>query len=84
MAEYPSANVFLVLTAYFLLFNLISCNDALKGLSSPGLMAVGALQPIAKLLKKFGTIEKILSVLMGKSSNPLVNFIGMVLSVLVL
>ena len=84
MAEYPSANVFLVLTSYFLLFNLISSEDALKGLSSPGMMAVGALQPIAKLLKKFGTIERILSLLLGNSSNPLVSFVRMVLSVSVL
>ena len=52
LAEYPSANVFLVLTSYFLFFNLISAEDALKGLSSPGIIAVGALQPIATVVAK--------------------------------
>jgi di/tricarboxylate transporter len=82
--EFETSAVFLVLTSFFLLFNLISAKDSLKGLASPGLMAVAVMQPVANILDEFGTIEAILGVLLGRSDSMHVSFIRMLATISIL
>ena len=82
--EFETSNVFLVLNSFFLVFNLISAKDSLKGFASPGLMAVAVIQPIANILDEFGTIEAILGVLLGRSGSMNASFIRMLATISIL
>ena len=63
--NHPPEWVMLGVTAVLLLLNIITPADAIKGMGSSSILAIGVLFPVAKGLEQAGTVEVLLSAVLG-------------------